>query len=216
VRRLGGKLLLALCALSACKGRPDAADDACVADRCVTLEDDDGMSPIGVSDVGHVMNDGSYRYACRFVVRRAGGRGSGLAFTGAIIGEEDDVVILDGALGKVRHCHRDAWHTIAVLELNPSAYLWAIPDKGHVFIPFDNVEDTVLEDGAYARARLQREGSDLQGRICITQGQLGVGQDFQCGFHVGDSFTWGSHRAEIVRLVEPHGPIVGWVEASVH
>jgi hypothetical protein len=207
-----GELLCAVCALGACKARSDVADDACVAGRCITLEDDDGASPIGVSDVGHIMNDGSYRYVCRFVVRRPAGRASGSGFTGGIVGREDDVVILDGALGKVRSCH----HNAAVLELNPSAYLWAIPDKDHVFIPFDNIEDTMLEDGAYARANLEREGNDLRGRVCITIGQRGVGQDSQCGFHVGDSFAWGSHSAEIVRLVEPHGPLVGWVEVAVH
>jgi hypothetical protein len=34
-----------------------------------------------------------------------------------------------------------------------------------------------------------------------------------CGVQIGDTFAWGSHRAEIVRIVPPAPLVARWIEA---
>jgi hypothetical protein len=154
---------------------------------------------------------------CRIVVRRPGSS-SAVGFHGATLARTGEVTILDGALGKLQRCSGDPGHEHAVVLLDPMEYAWAIPAKGNLFIPFDETGETTLADGWFARARIDfdENGRSQPGHSCVVFGQHSHGEDIRCDVHVGDSFGWGPHRAEIVRIISPGFPFTGWMEVSLH
>jgi hypothetical protein len=204
-----------LAVLGGCEPRHDATDDACRGGTCITIEDDDGESALGVSDVGHMTVNG-LRSLCRLVVRRPASL-SVAGFEGVTVASPEDVTILDGALGKVQRCSTHGGHMRAVILLNPASYAWAVPDRGNVFIPFSRDEESTLGGDSSARAIVDSDanGSRLGGHYCIVYWQHGTTQKVQCDVHIGDTFPWGAHRGEIVRIVPPSLAFTGWMEVAL-
>jgi hypothetical protein len=195
--------------------RHRAPEDGCASGRCVVVEDDDGHRALGVRDHGHLTANG-YHPVCQIVVRRPGASEQA-AFEALTIPSSDGIIIVDGAVAKVRRCSLQDSGPRAVLELNPAAYAWAIPDQGDVFIPFDHNPAAWLDDGAHARAVIEQDasGSSEEGRYCVVSGASGDPGEVRCGLHVGDNFDWGSRRARIVRIIAPISPFAGWIEVAL-
>jgi hypothetical protein len=195
--------------------RRDVVESDCPTGTCIVVEGDDDTSRLGVTNVGHVTANG-YSSVCRLVVRRPDGP-SGVGFRGATVASPGYLTILDGAVGRVRKCSGDPQRARAVIDLNPAAYAWAIPEPGHVFVPFDDEWGTMLPDYSFAEAMVGHDGSGrrIEGSYCIVTGHHGGATDTQCDVHVGDSFPWGSRRAEIVRIIAPEFPFTGWMEVAL-
>lgn len=212
--------LVLLVVLGGCRPREQAvereADDAtCPAgSTCIAVEDDDGEGPLGVSDVGHpTLNE--FVSICRLAVRRAG-TPTTLGFESATDARPRHLTILDGRVAEVVRCWSAGGHARAVLRVNPDSYAWAVPEPGDVFIPFDEDERTMLSDGGYARAFVERDASYARtGRICAIVGPSEAQAAVLCGLHVGDTFQWGTHQAIVARIVSPESPFTGWIEVRL-
>lgn len=211
--RLAPVALVALpAAQTACHS---ASEETCMgAARCLTLDDDDDANALGVRQVGRPTL-GGYEGLCQIVVRRTDGP-SAAGFVGAAVARQGEITILDGAIGKVEHCSDDARHARAVLLLDPPGYAWAIPAPGNLFVPFDIGEGTTLSDHSFARASEQHDAdnSPIPGRYCVTAGYQDRAET-HCDLRIGDAFTWGTRRAEIVRAIPPGFPFAGWLEVTL-
>jgi len=193
---------------SACRAQAAGPADACAAGTCIRVEDDDGVSPLGVVEDGRGTN-GGYVTMCRLVVRRPA-LGSTAGFTAETLTRRGNVTILDGALAEVVRCEQANGHTVAMLRLDPPEHLWAVPDAASVFVPLE-VRSTRLDDGTRVHAQV----SYGDGSICLTSERSGEQERPRCDLGIGDTFPLGAKQAEVVRVVRPTWPFVGWVELAV-
>ena len=194
--------------VSACRPQGASNEDACARSRCVTVEDDDGTSPLGVVEDGRGTN-GGYVVMCRLVVRRPA-RGSAPGFTSETVAQAGQVTILDGTLAEVVRCEHANGHTVAVLRMDPPEHLWAVPDPASVFVPLE-VTSTRLEDGA----RLHAGITYADGNVCLAIARPGDEERHHCDLRVGDTFPSGAKQAAVVRIVRPTPTFVGWIELAI-
>jgi hypothetical protein len=200
--------------------RDGVPEGECVAGKCLVVVDDDGASALGVLSEDRRIP--SWRWSlCTLVVRHEATAGS-VGYVAKFAVATGEVFFLDGALGTLRACEGDLGGGRAVIDLNPPAYAWATPHDGAVPIPFgDRGELTTLDDYSTAAAQVARDGrgDPVQGRFCVFATPPGPAMRPEdgrhCGVKIGDTFAWGAHRAEIVRIVPPASRVAGWIEVAL-
>jgi hypothetical protein len=194
----------------------------CDAGVCVTVEEsDDGKAAFDVHAHGFGTN-GGYAMACQAIVRRQGSASSpGLEYTPVVF--QRSVFPLDGEIARVQRCDDEYDGTLhrrrtrLTLLMNPTEYLSLAPAKGNVVIPFTH-RDYLTLDGrlaAYARPELNAQGSPSPDTVTLIVFVPGVGDTVYSELRSGSTFAWGPHQAEVVRIVLPATPLIGWVEVAL-
>lgn len=240
---VGAGLVVALSALTACRSPEDSREQEldrkllgeCDAGRCVEVNDDDRRAPLGVDVRRHPLGAGDFWsrpqhvVVCNILERPTATPGVRM-ITPVSPG---DVLVLDGRVAKVEHCdkeYEDAGsgfdHSKAVLLVDPSAYAWLVPDPKHLFVPLDYAFAT-LDDICIA-IRPPRPGPDtpslesvsldvwLGGYDCGHDPRYDVGhKDAHPTLRAGETFAWGTHTAEVIRIVNDQPPLRGWIELDV-
>jgi hypothetical protein len=103
------------------------------------------------------------------------------------------------------------------VRVDPDGFEWAKLQRDDVFIPFRG--RATLDHASSARARLDTGTLGSVPSVTVTVDGPDASLGAFLGLAPGDSFSWGRHRAAIVRVVAPQEELVGtigWVEIRLH
>jgi len=223
-------------ACAGCQSEEDRRDARLMAEcktaTCITVEDNDPTRALGVASTTRMagslreswLDFGKGPHQVRFcsLVARVGGSAAGLAVEMGV--DPGDLIVLDDGVAKVQRCFDKldladhTSHSSAVLLLNPREYTWFAPTKGHLFIPLHGSASLdgllaipVPPDRSYELGPLlDSVAIDIQpaGATAVPPPHV----PSYPGLRPGDTFVWGMHSAEVVRILNRAGPLIGWVE----
>jgi hypothetical protein len=113
--------------------------------------------------------------------------------------------------------HPEVYSPVILLARKPDGLDWAKLDGDDVFIPFRGT--AAIDHAFYATAVLDAPDGASERRVAISVEEPPLTPPtVHGGLGPGDSFSWGDHRATIVRIIDPRdlalGPI-GWVEIKL-
>jgi len=124
-----------------------------------------------------------------------------------------------GHLGASIGCgnlHRQVRSPMVIVALDPDGFAWAKLEDGDLFIPLYG--KATVDHDFHATATLDAPQSPSAPRATVYVDAPGASPTVFGNLGPGDGFSWGEHRATVVRVVAPGGGnlgAIGWVEVHL-
>lgn len=203
------------CSRPSARAFEDADVPVCVAHTCKSIG-----GPSGAYITGTTVSVLSFESPCRFEASWGIAEAAEDSFRATFDAREGEVFALHGRLVQLYDCHGVVIHKDghasppgADVFLDPPDQAWAGPAPENVVIPL--LGDATLDGDAVAHATLERPDGALPESVTVSVADAMRPPSVHRNLRPLDEFTWGRHRASIVRVVAPDARLVGWVEARL-